>query len=117
VTVDACDEGSQVTFHVADQGRGIPPDKIAAVFEQFQQVDSSDARDKGGTGLRLPITKSIVERHGGRMWVESVLGAGSTFRFTLPAAGAQPPIPRDGADPLGGAGARAESRLSGRSAG
>jgi PAS domain S-box-containing protein len=86
VTVSARQENSHVTFEVADQGRGIPPDKIATVFERFQQVDSSDAREKGGTGLGLPITKSIVERHGGRVWVDSVLGQGSTFRFTLPAA-------------------------------
>lgn len=69
---------------VRDQGRGIPTDKLDAVFEQFEQVDASDSREKGGTGLGLPICRGIVQQHGGRIWVESILGRGSTFSFTLP---------------------------------
>jgi signal transduction histidine kinase len=73
-----------ILFSVADPGRGIPPDKLAAIFERFQQVDASDTRQKGGTGLGLTICKTIVQQHGGEIWVESTLGQGSTFYFTLP---------------------------------
>jgi PAS domain S-box-containing protein len=73
-----------VLFAVADRGRGIPPDKLESIFGRFQQVDVSDARQKGGTGLGLAICQSIVQQHGGEIWVDSTLGAGSTFYFTLP---------------------------------
>jgi hypothetical protein len=74
----------QVLFQVKDQGRGIPGDKLETIFGRFQQVDASDSRIKGGTGLGLAISHSIVQQHGGQIWVESVLGQGSTFYFTLP---------------------------------
>lgn len=74
-------------FSVADQGRGIPTDKLDLIFEQFQQVDHSDSRKRGGTGLGLAICKSIVQQHGGQIWVESCVGKGSTFYFTLPLSG------------------------------
>lgn len=77
-------EHESVVFSVRDQGRGIPAEKLATVFERFQQVDSSDARQKGGTGLGLTISRGIVERHGGRIWAESEVGVGTTLRFTLP---------------------------------
>jgi PAS domain S-box-containing protein len=64
-------QGDQVVFRVRDEGRGIPADKLEPIFERFQQVDSSDAREKGGTGLGLAICRSIVEQHGGRIWAES----------------------------------------------
>lgn len=73
-----------VLFKVKDQGRGIPADKLESIFERFHQVDASDSRKKGGTGLGLAICRSIVQQHGGRIWVESTLGEGSTFYFTLP---------------------------------
>ena len=69
---------------VQDQGRGIPQDKLETIFGQFQQVDASDAREKGGTGLGLAICRNIIEQHGGKIWAESVLKEGSTFYFTLP---------------------------------
>ncbi len=79
-----------VRIDVVDQGRGIPSEKISNIFERFGQVDASDSREKGGTGLGLPICRTIVEQHKGRLWVESTLGEGSTFSFTLPT---EPPEP------------------------
>ena len=76
--------GQQIHFSVRDRGRGIPPTKLETIFDRFQQVDSSDARDKGGTGLGLAICRSIVLQHQGQIWVESVWGQGSTFFITLP---------------------------------
>ncbi|MDX2239448.1 MAG: PAS domain S-box protein [Leptolyngbyaceae cyanobacterium bins.302] len=69
---------------VTDHGRGIPANKLDSIFERFQQVDSSDSRNHEGTGLGLAICRSIVQQHDGQIWVESRLGAGSTFSFTLP---------------------------------
>ncbi len=69
---------------VQDQGRGIPADKLYTIFDRFQQVDTSDSRQKGGTGLGLSICRSIVQQHGGRIWVESRLGEGSTFYVAIP---------------------------------
>jgi PAS domain S-box-containing protein len=76
----------EARFRVADQGRGIPADRLESIFERFQQVDSSDSRQKGGTGLGLAICRTIVGQHGGRIWAESEPGAGSTFHFTIPLA-------------------------------
>lgn len=73
-----------VVFTVQDQGRGIPANKLDIIFEEFQQVDISDSRKKGGTGLGLAICRQIVQQHGGKIWVESKLGEGSIFFFTLP---------------------------------
>lgn len=74
----------QILFTIRDRGRGIPENKLENIFERFQQVDSSDSRDRDGTGLGLAICRSIVQQHGGNIWVESTLGEGSTFYFTLP---------------------------------
>jgi len=60
-------------------------DHQVRIFEQFHQVDSSNTKAKGGTGLGLAIAKQIVEMHGGRIWVESTLGKGSTFQMEIPA--------------------------------
>jgi PAS domain S-box-containing protein len=86
VEIEAAADGRRAIFTVRDHGRGIPPDQLEAVFERFRQVDASDAREKGGTGLGLPISRAIVEQHGGRMWAVSAPGAGTEFRFTLPLA-------------------------------
>ena len=91
---------------VADTGMGIAPDDQARVFEQFSQAGDTLADTPRGTGLGLPICREIVEQHGGRLWVESEVGHGSTFSFTLPvAAGAadparSPDTPVDEAGPM-----------------
>ena len=97
VTVEA--SGEEVVFRVRDEGRGIPPDKLEAIFGRFQQVDASDSRDKGGTGLGLAICRTIVEQHGGRIWAESTFGAGSTFFFTVPAITLETPDARRSGGP------------------
>jgi len=72
------------TVSVTDTGPGIPDHERTRIFEQFHQVDSSLTKAAGGTGLGLAIAKQIVEMHGGRIWVESTLGQGSTFQMELP---------------------------------
>jgi PAS domain S-box-containing protein len=73
-----------VTLSVIDQGRGIPADKLEAIFGRFQQVDASDSRQKGGSGLGLAICRTIVLQHSGRIWAERNPVRGSTFRVFLP---------------------------------
>ncbi|HEY2324789.1 MAG TPA: ATP-binding protein, partial [Thermoanaerobaculia bacterium] len=72
------------TFAIEDEGRGIPKEYLESIFERFKQVDASDSREKGGTGLGLAICRSIVAAHGGRIWVESEEGKGTTFFFSIP---------------------------------
>jgi signal transduction histidine kinase len=76
--------GDAFLVAVSDTGPGIAPEQRQTIFEEFQQADSSSTKQKGGTGLGLSIAKHIIEMHGGRIWVESSLGMGSTFWFTLP---------------------------------
>jgi signal transduction histidine kinase/CheY-like chemotaxis protein len=78
--------GEAVQVDVADTGPGIPPENLALVFEEFYQVDAQLAKHYDGTGLGLALSRRFVELHGGRMWVESTLGRGSCFSFTLPLA-------------------------------
>ncbi len=73
-----------VTLSVIDHGRGIPADKLEAIFGRFQQVDASDSRQKGGSGLGLAICRTIVQQHSGRIWAERNPVRGSTFRVFLP---------------------------------
>lgn len=96
VRVSCAGGDGEVLFRVTDDGKGIPTDKLDSIFERFQQVDASDSREKGGTGLGLAICRKIVEHHGGRIWVDSELGAGSTFSFALPVQqpGSSQPSPR-----------------------
>jgi signal transduction histidine kinase len=72
------------TIAISDTGPGIALDDQQKIFEEFQQADNTSTRQQGGTGLGLAISRRIIEMHGGRMWVESSLGKGSTFWFTLP---------------------------------
>ena len=100
IWLSATPQADQILFQVKDHGRGIPKEKRESIFERFQQVDASDRREKGGTGLGLPITRSIMQQHGGRIWVESTLGQGSTFSFTLP------PLPAEATTAVNGSGGR-----------
>jgi signal transduction histidine kinase/class 3 adenylate cyclase/ActR/RegA family two-component response regulator len=77
---------SKIQITVSDTGIGIPEDKLDRIFESFEQGDGSTAREYGGTGLGLAVTKKLVELHGGSIQVESTVGVGSRFRFTLTAA-------------------------------
>ncbi|MEL6128775.1 MAG: ATP-binding protein [Cyanobacteria bacterium J06628_4] len=83
-TFSPSDSPELALFCVKDNGQGIPHDSLKNIFERFQQVDSSDSRKKGGTGLGLTICRKIIEQHGGTIWVESEVGVGSCFYFTVP---------------------------------
>jgi two-component system phosphate regulon sensor histidine kinase PhoR len=82
ITVSAQSDGENVVVSVADTGPGIPLESLSRIFERFYKVDR--ARGQSGTGLGLAIARHITEGHGGRIWAESSLGHGATFRFTLP---------------------------------
>jgi signal transduction histidine kinase len=84
VRISAIAVNSQFAVSVSDTGPGIPLEEQKRIFEQFHQIDSSNTKAKGGTGLGLAIAKQIVEMHGGRIWVESIVGKSSTFRLELP---------------------------------
>ncbi|HXX11200.1 MAG TPA: GAF domain-containing protein, partial [Burkholderiales bacterium] len=84
VAIRVANSGGEFQASVCDTGPGIAEADRQKIFEEFQQVDSSPTRTKGGTGLGLAIAKRIVELHGGRIWVESTVGKGSTFFFSVP---------------------------------
>ncbi len=77
-------EFQEIIITVSDTGIGIPSDKLESIFQSFEQGEGSTARKYGGTGLGLAVTKQLVELHGGRIWVQSQVGVGSSFSFTLP---------------------------------
>jgi signal transduction histidine kinase len=82
VDVSARLENGAVEIAVADTGPGIPAEDQESIFQEFEQ--SAAGKEVEGTGLGLPLSRKLVELHGGRLWVESEVGQGSTFRFTLP---------------------------------
>jgi signal transduction histidine kinase len=86
ITISAATRGGWVEVGVRDTGEGIPAQDLPNIFERFYRVDKSRARATGGSGLGLTIAKRLVEAHGGRIEVESELGKGSRFTFTLPVA-------------------------------
>jgi len=79
-------EPSKVLFTIQDTGEGIPKEKQATIFEQFHQVDMSNIRQHGGIGLGLTIAQQLVDLHGGKIWLESILGEGTIVNFTIPKA-------------------------------
>ena len=84
ITITTRVAGEMVHVFVRDGGMGIPPDSLEKVFERYSRLESGATRYIQGTGLGLPIARQIIEMHGGRAWVESTLGEGSVFQFTLP---------------------------------
>jgi signal transduction histidine kinase len=93
VWLRAFDLGDRVVLRVEDDGEGIPPEHLPHLFERFYRVDKARDRERGGSGLGLAIVKAILEAHGGEIWVESQVGQGTAFSFSLPSA-APPPPPR-----------------------
>ena len=106
VTITTRLVGNEVQVAVADTGVGIAPEDVAKVFADFGQVDGSTSRAHGGTGLGVPLSKRLVELHGGRMWLESQPGAGTTFYFTLPVTRSASPVLLRSAAPAPEAGYR-----------
>ena len=87
VTVSVQFDGDRIVSAVADHGVGIPPAALARIFERFYKVDRARVRgETGGTGLGLAIARHVIDQHGGTIWVDSVEGSGSTFRFAIPIA-------------------------------
>jgi two-component system phosphate regulon sensor histidine kinase PhoR len=84
IMISASADQAEVTFTVSDTGIGIPKADQPRIFERFYRVDAARSREVGGTGLGLAIAKHLVEYHGGRIWVESEIGQGSQFSFTVP---------------------------------
>ncbi len=84
ITLNAKEEGDSVVFSVKDNGSGIEPKKQKNLFKKFYQVDTSMTRKHGGTGLGLAVCKGIVNGLGGKIWVKSQMGKGTTFYFNIP---------------------------------
>jgi len=92
ITLGTRQEGADLVLWIRDQGVGIAPDALPKLFTKFFRADNKETRTIGGTGLGLALVKRIITAHGGQIWVESELGKGSTFFFTLPVETATPPL-------------------------
>jgi two-component system phosphate regulon sensor histidine kinase PhoR len=86
IVISASAKNGDVVFDVSDNGIGIPQADLERIFERFYRVDDARSREAGGTGLGLAIAKHIVEAHSGKIWVESTVGEGSSFHFSIPIA-------------------------------
>jgi signal transduction histidine kinase len=84
VVIKAQANNGSFQVSVRDTGPGISTADQAKLFQEFQQADNTITRKKGGTGLGLAISKQIIEMHGGKIWIDSTFGQGSTFTFTIP---------------------------------
>jgi two-component system phosphate regulon sensor histidine kinase PhoR len=104
IMVSAGVAGSEVVFTVSDTGIGIPQAEQPRIFERFYRADVARSREVGGTGLGLSIAKHLVEGHGGRIWVESEIGQGSQFHFSVPIFDVQRQAPRGGSNISSGRG-------------
>jgi PAS domain S-box-containing protein len=104
IRIDAESNEQFVAVSISDRGIGIPEEEIEKVFEKFHRVDRKDAMESYGHGLGLYICRRLVEAQGGQIWVESVVGEGSTFQFSLPLAGhvAIEPLGESRRQPIGG---------------
>jgi two-component system OmpR family sensor kinase/two-component system sensor histidine kinase BaeS len=85
ITLSAMQTQQGIEIHVQDNGPGVAPEELSRIFDRFYRGDKSRQRNEGTSGLGLAIAKSIVEEHGGRIWVESKLGEGATFVIALQA--------------------------------
>ena len=94
IVVSVEDKGDHLITSVRDRGIGIPGDELSQVFERFHRGRQVSSTNYGGLGLGLYISKQIIERHGGTIWVESAEGVGTTFYFSLPVASVNAPEPR-----------------------
>jgi PAS domain S-box-containing protein len=96
ITISAHNDGNGIVVGIADQGMGIPKEHLPRIFDRFHRVDNRDTREVGGTGIGLYLVKHLVEAHGGKIWVESEVGKGSNFLFTLPE---KPPMKEEDEEP------------------
>ncbi len=104
--VSAETDDGEVVFTISDTGIGIPQADQSRIFERFYRVDAARSREVGGTGLGLAIAKHLVEVHGGRIWVESEVGQGSQFHFSVPLFDSERAAPRPAASGGGSSGRR-----------
>ncbi len=91
VDAELKNDNQDIAITISDTGIGIPTNKLDSIFSSFEQADGSTAREYGGTGLGLAVTKKLVELHGGKIWVNSSVGEGAEFHFTLPVSSLQAP--------------------------
>jgi two-component system sensor histidine kinase KdpD len=98
IRVHVAADQAHVTVGVQDRGPGIAPEHVERIFDRFYRIEDAGIRSTGGIGLGLAICRGLIEAHGGRLWVASVLGEGSTFYFSIPVAvvQAEPPATSDG---------------------
>jgi two-component system phosphate regulon sensor histidine kinase PhoR len=94
IVLSAEAKNDEVIFTVGDTGIGIPRSDQPRIFERFYRVDAARSREAGGTGLGLSIAKHLIEVHGGRIWVESEVGEGSQFHFSIPVFDPERAAPR-----------------------
>jgi len=86
IRISVSSDATHVTVGVHDRGVGILPEHVEQIFDRFYRIENAGIRSAGGIGLGLAISRGLIEAHGGRMWVDSAAGLGSTFYFSIPVA-------------------------------